>query len=352
MAEILRFVDPASSAGGDGTVQTLTGATRAYVSLSAWEAATQQDLTAGGGNTARVVCSSNLDAGSGAADTTLVLVDGWTTSATCYITIEANSSHGGKWNANIYRLECTAGNIIRTPESFVNIYGIQIQYTTSSDTYAQAIYLNVADSAGVIKIGRCIIKGVLTGTAANIRGVYTYHATATFTFYVYNCMFYDLVNGTNVVRGVSQDTAPVGYVYNNTFQNCRVGLYTGTNKLKAVNNLFKGMTGSPCSGTFLNGTDYNATDSASLGYTVTGGGNTHDRLSQTFTFVDETNDDFHLASTDAGARDYGVSDPGSGLFSDDIDGVTRTGTWDIGADEYVAAGGGTILPMMMHHHGG
>ena len=55
-------------------------------------------------------------------------------------------------------------------------------------------------------------------------------------------------------------------------------------------------------------------------------------------FVDYTNGDFHLKSTDTDLIGAGVDDPGSGLFSDDIDGETRTSVWDIGADEYVSAG--------------
>jgi hypothetical protein len=50
--------------------------------------------------------------------------------------------------------------------------------------------------------------------------------------------------------------------------------------------------------------------------------------------VNETGGDYHLAAGDAGAKDHGVSDPGSSLFSDDIGGQTRAAAWDIGADEY------------------
>jgi hypothetical protein len=69
----------------------------------------------------------------------------------------------------------------------------------------------------------------------------------------------------------------------------------------------------------------------------TSAGGTNARTNQTFSFVDAANDDFHLLSTDTGAKDHGLTDPGSGLFSDDIDGQARSGTWDIGADEFVAA---------------
>ena len=38
----------------------------------------------------------------------------------------------------------------------------------------------------------------------------------------------------------------------------------------------------------------------------------------------------------------GTDDAGLGLYSDDIEGHTRTSTWDIGADEYIAAVGVTF----------
>jgi hypothetical protein len=67
---------------------------------------------------------------------------------------------------------------------------------------------------------------------------------------------------------------------------------------------------------------------------------TNSRTNQTFTFVDAANKDYHLAAGDAGAKDYGTSLSGS--FTIDIDGETRSGTWDIGADEYVAAAAAVI----------
>lgn len=57
------------------------------------------------------------------------------------------------------------------------------------------------------------------------------------------------------------------------------------------------------------------------------------------TFADEVNDDFHLDSTDTAAIDKGT-DLGDGAWDIDIDGRDRDAegdTWDIGADEYVAA---------------
>ena len=57
------------------------------------------------------------------------------------------------------------------------------------------------------------------------------------------------------------------------------------------------------------------------------------RINQTFTFVNAASDDFHLDGADAGAKDFGLSDPASGMFSDDIDAQARGSTWSIGIDE-------------------
>ena len=47
--------------------------------------------------------------------------------------------------------------------------------------------------------------------------------------------------------------------------------------------------------------------------------------------------DYALSGATDGAYERGETDPGSGLFSDDIDGTTRSAPWDIGAHEWVSA---------------
>lgn len=63
------------------------------------------------------------------------------------------------------------------------------------------------------------------------------------------------------------------------------------------------------------------------------------------TFEDEANDDFHLGSTDTVAIDKGKDTSGESApldFSVDVDGDARGATWDVGMDEYIAAGGFNI----------
>jgi hypothetical protein len=62
------------------------------------------------------------------------------------------------------------------------------------------------------------------------------------------------------------------------------------------------------------------------------------RTSQTFSFRNPGNNDYHLLTTDGGAKGFGLTDPsGTGVYDDDIDSITRTGSWDIGVDQTAAA---------------
>lgn len=63
-------------------------------------------------------------------------------------------------------------------------------------------------------------------------------------------------------------------------------------------------------------------------------------------FVNAAGGDLHIDSTDTIAKDNGTDL--SGTFDDDIDGDTRSGSWDIGFDEYVAAG--PTIPVLMYHY--
>jgi hypothetical protein len=75
-------------------------------------------------------------------------------------------------------------------------------------------------------------------------------------------------------------------------------------------------------------------NNASSDGTATGTGS---RINQTFTFVASGSDDYHLAGSDAGALDFGADLSADGVFAfdDDIDFDTRSGTWDIGFDEFI-----------------
>jgi len=91
---------------------------------------------------------------------------------------------------------------------------------------------------------------------------------------------------------------------------------------------------------FDGGSGFIEENNASGDATASGTGS---RINQTFTFVNAAGDDYNLAATDAGARNYGQDLSAHGVFpfDDDIKFQTRPGegTWDIGASEYVPDSG-------------
>jgi|CXWL01.1.fsa_nt_gi hypothetical protein len=353
-----RYVDPNSTAGGDGTTNALTGANRAYVSLSAWEAARQAVLT----EVEEVICSSD-DAGSThAADTAQCIVAGWTTTAAFYIDIKAASTSRAstKWNTNKYRMTYSNVSIVSILDisgaPYCRVDGLQIEVNCAVLEAASrsAVAIVCSPAAGVLgadqRVSNCHIRHIgtlpfnpMTGNAASILGApSTFGAVPVPNFYIWNniCSWEATGTWTEATYHVGiriEHRDNNAYIYNNTIRGAwtdGTGGDDNSARLHYVkNNLFSGPV-NPTNGSHVNTRcNYNSTNQAALGYTA----GANDRVSQTFTFV--AADDYALGSGDAGAKDYGLTDPGSGLFSDDINRDTRTAPWDIGADEIVSAGG-------------
>jgi len=271
--------------------------------------------------------------------TTAVVINDWMTSANNYIRIytptntssEVNLTqrHNGTWSVNKYMISLNNSGWNRAPiridtslNTWVRIDGLQL-LESSNDQSSIAVFW---DDGGKARISNSILRG---GTSTYKPKGVSQGGNNNADAYIFNNIIYDVTRGISF--GISSGK---GYAYNNTIQNCDTGIYAANSNYQiAINNLVKLCTTS-FSGTFAVGTDYNSTDNPSMGYIVTGTGNLNDRVSQSYSFVNESGDDFHLTSSDSGARNHGLSNPGSGLFSNDVDGEARIGAWDIGADEY------------------
>jgi len=279
-------------------------------------------------------------------DDAAVTIDGWTTSSSNYIRIYTPTSssevgtsqrHGGVWNTtSAYRL-VVAGDAIIINDEHVRIEGLQIEVTTGWD---DAILVS-SDQVTEIYIGYNILKG-----QGNIEGQYGINCSTDYGVYdlfIYNNIVYDFNHSTNDntmgIRTHGGDpSGATAYIYNNTVYNCHCGICTnkGTNYLK--NNAVLSSTKYDYYEWNINA---GSTNNASSDETGNAGGAGADGdmangitgVVATDNFVDPANGNFHLKSDASDLKDAGVSDPGSGLFSGDIDGETRLGTWDIGADE-------------------
>jgi hypothetical protein len=302
---ITRYVNTASTPGGDGTTNATTGANRAYASLSGFASALPSTLT----DSYTCRCTGT--------DTAGAQFSGKTTTPSNKIIIVADS-------VGSYSMELTTELAIINYVNHIEFDGIIFKETVSSGTGRLIYCASQTADANLTKFTHCKFIGVLTGTAT---GLGITHGTNQI-IYVGNCVFDGFINGTNDCRATSGDPDDASLYYNNTVINCYKGLCwgygSGKNNLDAsTNNAYTGLG---------NNNDYNVTSLSSTGQYYTDGA--HDHASHTFTFTEAG--EFHLASNDAGAIGFGVdlSEDANFPITDDYDYQTRSGAWDCGADQY------------------
>jgi len=276
-----------------------------YTTLEACTGANEQDLTGDGWFDVEIIGTELGGNGWTSADTTRLLLHNYVTTPDDYINIYTSPTarHKGVYSTSYYRLDSASTIIFYFGNVFVN--GIQNDSTTT-----------LASAGGNTVFRNCLITHSFSdGAGAGnqifvncifLSGSYIDHTGVGSSVYIYNCTF---IGGRFICRA-------------NTTNFCTNFLIDHTDAFLVY------------AGATLVATNCSLKENKSSDWTTDGGGN---RINQTFTFVGDP--DFHLDSGDAGALDYGTSLVADGVypFSDDIDGETRTGTWDIGADEYVSA---------------
>lgn len=318
-ATITRYVNPGADAGGDGATSALTGANCAYQSLNAALLANEQDLTDSGGDILVISCAGST------ADTTVVAstsLDGYTTNETSYIRIIGNMPYGQssslRFNSSYYHMTCAAHfvDMLNMTRNYSRIENIQIDLSNyasrgivlsgSNCLVMNSIVYNTNN--GTSNTGFAISGGgtIINSIAYKINFSGFVFNTFT-TSYFYNCVSYG--NGV----GFEQSGGSTSHIITNCIGNSNTNNYSGT---------------------FTTSYSCSDTDSELSGTGDRNGSNGD----VTFVNVGSGTEDFHLSSSDTNAKDLGTSL--SGTFTIDIDGETRSGTWDIGADEYV---GPTII---------
>lgn len=271
-----------------------------------------------------------------AADTTNVTFAGTVTDATHYIEVKTDAAatygrHQGVWSTSKYRLTSTAGgqNLINIQDDYFRVTGLQMSCAGS------CINILVNTPNGHTSDIR-ISNNILVNDATAAAGV----GFSDPNWGTNNTLWNNIIYATGGTGNIGVRFLNTGTSQNKAYNNTIVGFSEGIHKYGITtlkNNLFSANTTDVGNGPATD--TYNATNNDNTKGLSAGG--TGNRFSQTFTFAGAGN--YHLASTDAGAKGYGVSDPGAGLFSDDIDGQTRSSSWDIGADQYVTYTiGGTI----------
>ena len=299
--------------GANVVTKTIQQSGGDYTSISAWEAGRQTNCVVADSIEMAVIQGSWSS-----PDTASVVIAGWETDSDRYIVItNSTSKHDGKRYGsatNAYRLEVSSGSgAVVNYEDYAKFYGLQIKVTKSSGQ--TDFFYNGAGGLSV-NVFNCIFYGDITGTGAS--DVF-YGAAPGISYKFMNCLIYN--SNTNAMRGFVGANMRV---YNCTLLNMKNGFYFSG----AATNCLVNSCGTAFVGTLG---DFNCSDQASAP-------GSSSVSSYDVAFVSEAagSEDFHITAANTSIIDV-TSDQSGGLFSDDIDGVTRAGAWCIGADEYVAA---------------
>ena len=290
------------------------------------------------------VCTIYCRASAGTADTTKVAWNGWTMDAGGYVEIIGSDDFSGKWDATKYRLSCTNGTALSLRDQYIRLDNLQIEVTAANANGQAAIYIYAIVAGGSeFRISNCIIRNHASDT---YWGVTLYaQDTDICNLYVWNCVLqnrivFDSLNNVCMYINIGG----TAYIYNNTCWGAgattEYGIRRVAGTVNAYNNVCNNIGGYAFAGTFNAG-------ATNISGDATDTGAASDINNTTLTFANTANSDFHLAATDAAAIGAATVDPGSGLFSDDLDDVVRGAAWDIGALEYVAAAGGLSIPVAM-----
>lgn len=287
-----------------------------YTSLSSWEAGQQKTISSGNREIAECYAFS---------DTTALDISGWTTASDASIVIRAatGQGHDGTWGTG-YRIVSSGGSgfgVLGILEGYVTLERISV---TSTDGVATAIAATGA--SGVVTISGCLFKGnrdTSFGAFAIGEGVVNLINTVV------------LNNGNISAIYIYQDgsSAPTAYIYN-CAAIAQAGLgYNRAAGTVTIKNSYGRSTGTVYSGTITCTTCAHSTSETKTGSTASVAYSTAN-----FTNVTSTTEDLKLVSGSALINaGTDLSGDANYAFSTDFDGTTRSGTWDIGFDEYVAA---------------
>lgn len=314
------WVNPTTvgGAGGTGTSTNINaGASRPFFSLEDAIDTLPDPLT----TPVRIFCS-------GGQDIEPVQQDNWNfkTTAANYLWV-IGDNNTGKFDATKYYLDITNQNCwYNNNIGHGRAWNIQVRLTCSTSSGANYIGLrwstaNNENQPVAHEFRGCIVRGVVIGGATdNITGISSSDPITDDGGRV------DIINC--IVEGCAEGIGTDGTAW------AAANVFTMNSTAVKNESGFAGLQACINCLSVSNIVDYNSTGTTGHTNNVasdTSAGGVGALDNQVVTFVDFANSDFHLHADDLGARGLGLAVPL--VFTDDIDGETRTVPWDIGADK-------------------
>lgn len=345
----IRYVRTSSTAGGDGTVDTDSGANRAYPSMNAALAGEFAALP--GLVVADVILRILHSCGSGsAADTTQVVLPQFTWDATHYVELLPNTGQeaGSIYRTTRYRLEVD-NNTAFVAGYFTTMYfrvgRIQVRSMRATAFDETDLGMDISTDAAVnsdVWVYGCHFKGIKNGVGSSnttqCSALKLRTGNSGGTFKVFNNYFdgWDDTGGANNI-GLHGNNDMNITAYNNHAVNCAIGFKSaGTSFVSKNNSYDRGTCVSHVGfdGSFNAGSRNNASTEAD-----SPGSNPQNGITPVYI----GGGDYKLAVTDVGMREKGVdlSADATIPFAIDINGVSRPQgpLWDIGPAEADPGGG-------------
>lgn len=314
---IIRYVNTASTAGGNGTTNDTVGVNRAFATAAEWEASMQADLVVL--NQVHIVYCCGT-----AADGTSLQVNGWGTDNTHTITIAGNPDHiagrhKGKWSTDHYRIAVSAsgGYCVSPRVDYVTVRGIQMNnFYTGGGAYN--IFSTTATTG--IEFDGCIVNVANIGRGFAI-------ANAANDYSIYNSYIY---GGGVAGDGINVSNTSTMKIYNCTIEGfAGDGIESGGTTICEVYN----------SAVFNNDDDFDDGTIAIIDHCASddGDGTNPQTLNSASNYINEFTNfvSGDLTLVEGGVCvDNAATDPSSGLYDYDILNNVRTVPWDIGAFMY------------------
>jgi hypothetical protein len=312
---------PKSSHGSSGTFY-IRASGGDYSSLATALSTEAADLT--GDGPAIFIIDDAFDDNAGFA------VSGYTTTASDYIKITGSGDgrFPGYHSRDHYRVVAGTTGACYIYENYVWIDGIQMLTLHTNAGGDNGVYITDQTSNNKIEISNCLIHGGYSNS--NGYGIYA----TVFEQYPNVYLWNNQLHYWRWMQAIYMWRVNNAYIYNNTIGNCDTGIAVNLGNVTIKNNLSSAFTAA-YSGTFVNA--YNNSTNLT-GIPSVSGSAIGNATSQTFSFV-QSGTDYHLVSTDTGARNKGIDLSGDSylVVSTDVDGQNRDSSPDVGFDEYVSA---------------